>query len=225
MCVSVDLWIVGLPVLLQTMYFAVLQLYQFNEILDFFLILFFCILLFLFGISVFVYCPYTQANFLILLWPYCENLQWHCGESSANAFLQRCRFSLPFFKWASELDTASELCFLGLSHRLSLLFHGVCQYNLECTVRLVQCVFFNPKHLSHVYLKSTHTIANSQGAIGNAGPFNSDDFFDHSFWSLTLRSFFQVYRRSYHTTKPAFWGEKIRLNQGFCAWILQSLIN
>lgn len=36
MCVSVDLWIVGLPVLLQTMYFAVLQLYQFNEILDFF---------------------------------------------------------------------------------------------------------------------------------------------------------------------------------------------
>lgn len=141
MCVSVDLWIVGLPVLLQTMYFAVLQLYQFNEILDFFLILFFCILLFLFGISVFVYCPYTQANFLILLWPYCENLQWHCGESSANAFLQRCRFSLPFFKWASELDTASELCFLGLSHRLSLLFHGVCQYNLECTARLVQCVF------------------------------------------------------------------------------------
>lgn len=57
MCVSVDLWIVGLPVLLQTMYFAVLQLYKFNEILDFFFILFFCILLFLFGISVFVYCP------------------------------------------------------------------------------------------------------------------------------------------------------------------------
>lgn len=52
MCVSVDLWIVGLPVLLQTMYFAVLQLYKFNEILDFF-----CILLFLFGINVFVYCP------------------------------------------------------------------------------------------------------------------------------------------------------------------------
>lgn len=117
MCVSVDLWIVGLPVLLQTMYFAVLQLYKFNEILDFIFIFFasYCFSL----VSMFLF---TVRKYLILLWPYCENLQLHCGESSANAFLQRCRFSLPFFKSASELDTASELCFLGLSHRLSLLF-------------------------------------------------------------------------------------------------------